>query len=102
MVPVAFTLEKKELSVALPKKLDISNSGAILKEMEEKIGNEKFKTFIFDMSECEYISSAGIGILVNITRQLKGKKYNTKIVNYNENIEEVLKITDILSYIGID
>lgn len=97
---IEFERDKKSIIAKLPERLDISNSGEVLKELEVQVKNAKFKEFIFDMEKCTFISSAGIGLIVNITRQVKERDCKTKIINYSDQIKEIFEITDVLSYVG--
>jgi anti-anti-sigma factor len=73
-----------------------------LEDIKNELASVKINEIEYDMSSCDFISSAGIGILVNTTRQAKEKGHKTKMANYNDSIENILKITDILGYIGTE
>lgn len=96
------TLKDSTLSVVIPEKLDITNSQDILSSALNILDQKNVENVIFDMKECDYISSAGIGILANITREAKAKGIKTKLVNFSESIKQILIVTDILRYIGTD
>ncbi len=102
MSEAKLNLSDKQLLVLLPEKVDITNSHDILKEISVKMQEEHVDKVIFDLSKCEFISSAGIGLLANIIRQTKDKKMKTNVINYNSSIKEVLTITDIMGYIDKD
>ena len=102
MSDAKLNLSDKQLLVLLPEKVDITNSHDILKEISVKRQEEQVDKVIFDLSRCEFISSAGIGLLANIIRQTKDKKMKTNVINYNSSIKEVLTITDIMGYIDKD
>lgn len=46
-----------------------------------------------DMSELDFISSSGIGIMVMTYQRLKTKGENIYLVNLNENIKKVFKVS---------
>ncbi len=95
-------LQDNTLSVVMPDKLDITNSQEVLDIIQNTLAQKKVEKIIFDMQHCDYISSAGIGILANITRQAKEKNIKTKLSNYSETIKQILVVTDILKYIGTE
>lgn len=102
MSDVLFSIENRNLMIYLPNKLDISNSNEVLTKIEEELAKHKVSKIIYDMKNCDFISSAGIGIIANLTRQAKEDNVKTKVVNYNDSIKEILEVTDILAYIGTE
>jgi len=102
MSNVNFEINGKKIIAGLPEKLDITISGEVLKTIEEKIKVVNCNELIFDLKSTEFISSAGIGILLNLTRQIKGKNGKTGIINFSEQIKQVFEITDVLGYINGD
>lgn len=59
----------------------------ILKEMK------KTDKLILDFSETNYIDSIGLGLLVSIYKASLNQKTELKIVNVNENVKKLLRIT---------
>lgn len=57
--------------------------------------NEGDSNFILDFEALDYISSAGLGLLLGIHRQTAGKNGGVKLVNLTESI---LRIFDILGF----
>jgi anti-anti-sigma factor len=97
-----FNEKDENLIVLMPVKVDITNSHSILTEIVNYINADKVKKVIFDMKDCDFISSAGIGLMANIAKQSKDKSIKTCVKNCNDSIKEVLTITDIINYIGIE
>ena len=93
-------LEGTNLTIIIPEKLDITNSQEILTEALKIVKNTELTCIEFNMKECDFISSAGIGILANITREAKTKNIKTKLTNFSDSIKQILTVTDILRYIG--
>ena len=55
---------------------------------------EEVKTSVkVDMSELNFISSSGIGIMVMAFQKLKGAGENIELVNLNDNIKKVFKVS---------
>jgi anti-anti-sigma factor len=53
-------------------------------------------TTVLDFSELEYISSAGLGILLEVRKRLDDSGHNLKLKNLNKHI------SDIFRYAGFD
>jgi anti-sigma B factor antagonist len=52
--------------------------------------------YVVDMSKLEYISSAGLGVLLRTHKRLMATDHGLKLVNVNRHI------SDILAYSGFD
>jgi len=63
------------------------------KATEELAG--KTETIIIDMSELEYISSMGLGILVSTFKRLEEKGHTLKLKNLNNHVRDVFKFTKL-------
>jgi len=69
----------------------------------EKISNEfdiileEGNDIIIDLKETEYISSAGIRVFIMNLKNFRAKGYDFSIVNPNQNIIEIFKITGLLN-----
>ena len=63
-------------------------------ELEEVIKNDLngIKALIFDFSELEYLSSAGLRVLL-VAQKLMNKKGPMSVRNVNSNVMEILDIT---------
>ena len=56
-------------------------------KMEEKNYN-----FLLDLQDLDYVSSAGLGVLMGILRQVRAQQGDLKIVNMSEKIERVFNL----------
>ena len=65
-------------------------------EKAEKVFNSIEKSCVVDMKNLNYISSAGLGIMLRTYSRLKPNGYDIKLKNLNYHIREVLK------YSGLD
>ena len=66
------------------------NAEKIISELSEDI-----KELVFDMSGVEYISSAGIGVLVGAYRKMISNKGTMRIENADETVSEVFEIAGL-------
>ena len=79
-----------ELSVALQGELDTMTAPELEQELKE--GLNDITEITFDLSELNYISSAGLRVLLMAKR---GMRYGgkVKVVNANEIVREVFEVT---------
>ncbi|MBQ6528436.1 MAG: STAS domain-containing protein, partial [Clostridia bacterium] len=83
---VTKTLEGTKLTVAVEGRLDTLAAP----ELEEALAPEldQIKTLIFDMADLEYMSSAGLRVLVNASQTIENAAGKMSIVNVNEGVRE--------------
>lgn len=95
------TMNRKdnELIVALEGRLDSLSALDLDKKLDSELdGIEKL---IFDFEKLEYISSAGLRILLSVysTMESRGKMI---VRNINRNVKSVFEITGFLAFINIE
>ncbi|MBQ2604800.1 MAG: STAS domain-containing protein [Clostridia bacterium] len=95
------TMNRKdnELIVALQGRLDSLSALDLDKKLDSELdGIEKL---IFDFEKLEYISSAGLRILLSVysTMESRGKMI---VRNINRNVKSVFEITGFLAFINIE
>ena len=80
----------QKLTVKLIGEVDSMN----VAEIEEKLLKEVegVTDLIFDLSELEYISSAGLRVLLQMQKMMKAQG-NMVIINTNEEVMEIFKVT---------
>lgn len=72
-------------------------------ELEKQIRNipDTVKELIFNMINLEYISSAGLRILLTVHKLMAGRSGTFLIMNPNESVREVLDITGFTGLLNI-
>jgi len=95
------TIEKKmngnELTVELSGRLDTTTAPEL--EADLKSSLDSAESLIFDFEKLEYISSAGLRVLLS-THKVMSRKGGMKIIHVNEVVQEVFDVTgfsDILT-----
>lgn len=95
------TIEKKAngtaLEIALEGRLDTMTAPELEAELNQSLGSAESLTL--DFSKLEYISSAGLRVLLSAHKAMSAKG-GMKITNANEIVQEVFEVTgfaDILS-----
>ena len=59
------------------------------------------KTLTLDFSECDFVSSAGLRLLLATFKQMTAAKGRMEVVNVGENFSDVLKNTGLGAVFGI-
>ncbi|MCR5089371.1 MAG: STAS domain-containing protein [Oscillospiraceae bacterium] len=85
------------LTVALGGRLDTTTSPELESELKSSLDN--VTELIMDFAELEYISSAGLRVLLS-AQKIMNKQGSMKVIHSNENILEIFEVTgfsDILT-----
>ncbi|MFH1359531.1 MAG: STAS domain-containing protein [Candidatus Omnitrophota bacterium] len=95
-------IKKKDYiyQVDLSGSLDSETYQQLEEELNELI-DEKTKAVILDMKGVDYISSAGIGVIMGAQKALKNKFATLTLVNLQPQIKKVLDVMKILPVIDI-
>ena len=93
------TLNGKDLTIALTGRLDTMTAPELEAELNQSLSEAD--TLTMDFSKLEYISSAGLRVLLSAHKTMAGKGGMT-VTHVNEIVQEVFDVTgfaDILSII---
>ena len=91
-------LDNKELTIELEGRLDSDSAPTLEKELIDLNGVEKL---IFNLEKLEYISSAGLRILLYCQKRLTNQG-ELIIKNANSDIKKILEITGFNHVLTID
>lgn len=92
------SIKNEVLTLFLKGKVNSSNSEETEQDIDRIIKNSEFKSVVFDMNELEYISSAGLRILVRVKQQIE----DTKLVNVPDAIYEILEMVGFTSFFVVE
>jgi anti-sigma B factor antagonist len=87
-------IEKKEEAVYLTGEVDVGNC-SMFKEELNKVIEESEGVFMLDFSNLSYIDSAGLGILVGIYKRLAENHRELTVINANDYIKKLFRITKL-------
>ena len=73
-------------------RLDTTTAPVAKEKLDQDI-NQNCKKIILDLQDLEYISSAGLRILLMWTKKMNERQGEMVVKNINENIMEVLEVT---------
>ena len=62
---------------------------------------KKIKSLVFDFKECDFVSSAGIRVLLSSFKTLKKNQGNMRLENVGPNFKDVLEATGLDVAFGI-
>ena len=92
-------LNEKNLVVALEGRLDTTTAPQL--EEELKTGLEGVTDLVIDLSKLEYVSSAGLRVLMSAFKIMRNKG-KMKITNANELVKEVFEVTGFSDILPIE
>ena len=92
-------LDEKNLEIALEGRLDTMTAP----ELEEELKNslEGAETLTFDFSKLEYISSAGLRVLLS-AHKIMSTKGGMKVTHVNDIVREVFDVTGFADILTIE
>ena len=97
------TIEKKmngnELVIALEGRLDTMTSPELEAELNQSLAGADSLTL--DFSKLEYISSAGLRVLLSAHKVMSAKG-GMKVTNVNEIVQEVFEVTGFADILDIE
>lgn len=80
----------KVFKYLLPKRIDASNSNDILQDINTQIEANECSSVEFDAKELEYISSAGLRVLLSVNNN-SGK--NVSVIDVSKDVYEIFDVT---------
>ena len=97
------TIEKKQngtaLEIALEGRLDTMTAPELEAELNQSLGSAE--SLVLDFSKLEYISSAGLRVLLSAHKAMNAKG-GMKVTNVNEIVQEVFEVTGFADILDIE
>lgn len=81
-----------DVTLALSGRLDSVTQSELMQELE-KVFETKITSLTLELSELEYLSSAGLRVFLFARKKVGGMDGKMKLVGANESINEILQIT---------
>ena len=91
---------EKELTVEVGNKIDTTTAPDFQNEIMDEMGN--FDSLILDFKNLEYISSAGLRVLVLVQKKLHPQEIPFKIINVNDAIKEIFAMAGFDKILNIE
>lgn len=95
------TKEQKDgiLNVALEGRLDTTTSPELEKMLKESL--DDVSELILDFEKLEYISSAGLRVLLSAQKTMN-KQGEMKLIHVREEVKEIFEVTGFLDFLTIE
>ena len=81
----------QELTINVEGRIDTITAPDFENEINEEL--KKFNSLIIDFSDLEYISSAGLRVLIATQKKLKLENISMTIKNVNDTISEIFRMS---------
>ena len=82
---------EKDLLMSVEGRIDTITSQELDKEINSEIGN--FESLTLDFADLEYISSAGLRVLIATQKKLKASDIPLVIKNINDAVREIFRMS---------
>ena len=82
---------EKELTFSIEGRIDTITSQELDNEIQEEIGN--FDSLVMDFNDVEYISSAGLRVLIATQKKLQQENIPFVIKNVNDAVGEIFRMS---------
>lgn len=82
---------EKELTLSIEGRIDTITSQDLDKEINDEFGN--FDSLIMDFTDLEYISSAGLRVLIATQKKLKADDIPFVIKNVDDAVNEIFRMS---------
>ena len=82
-------MKEEKMTIALTGRIDSNNAAAAEQEILAKLGGERDCTVILDADKLEYISSAGLRVILHLKKTFS----DLRIVNVNPEVYEIFDMT---------
>lgn len=97
-------LENGNLQVSLDGRLDTATSPEFQNELNSVTGGSlnKIQTFILDLEKLDYISSAGLRVILMIHKEMKSYGGKFIIKNVSSEVKSVFEVTGFYQILNIE
>ena len=85
------SFNEKELTLSVEGRIDTITSQDLSNEINDEMGN--FNSLILDFANLEYISSAGLRVLMATQKKLKAEDIPFVIKNVNDVVNEIFRMS---------
>ena len=91
IMDITKNFNEKELTLSVKGRIDTITSKDLDKEINDEIGN--FESLILDFTDLEYISSAGLRVLIATQKKLKTENIPFVIKNVDDSVKEIFRMS---------
>ena len=96
-----------EVVFRAPERIDTNNAQDVLKEMEALLDEAMAESsesisYVADMSDAGYLSSAGLRALTQMQKKLRAARGTFVLRNVSEAVRDLLDVTGLSGYLPIE
>ena len=99
MLKINKTCEDAKLTVALEGRLDTTTSPELEQSLQESL--DGVSELVMDLAGLEYISSAGLRVLLSAQKQMM-KQGSMKVIHVSETVMEIFEVTGFVDILTIE
>ncbi len=99
MLNINKNLEGEMLSIALEGRLDTVTAPEFEAELKDSL--DAVTELVMDMKDLEYISSAGLRVLLSAQKSMN-QKGSMKLINVNDTVMEIFDVTGFVDILTIE
>ena len=99
MLSIDKKADASELTISLGGRLDTTTAPNLEKELKESL--EAVTELVIDMTALEYISSAGLRVLLS-AQKIMNRQGSMKVIHVNETIMEIFVVTGFSDILTIE
>ena len=94
------TKDGQKLTVALSGRLDTTSAPQLEEALTSAL--DGVKELVFDFNQIEYISSAGLRILLSTQKKMGAQGASMKLVGVNDVVREVFEVTGFINILTLE
>lgn len=91
MMEIIKNYNGKELTLSVNGRIDTITSVEFDESIQDEYGN--FNSLIIDFNDVNYISSAGLRVLISTGKKLEAEDIKMVILNVSEDIQKIFKLS---------
>ncbi len=99
MLNINKTIEDKTLTVTLEGRLDTTTAPQLESELKSELAG--VTTLVMDFEKLEYISSAGLRVLLS-AQKIMNKQGEMKVIHVSDVINEIFEVTGFSDILNIE
>ena len=88
------------ITLVLEGSLDSNSSGQLDREIQDAC-SDGVRTLVLDMREVSFISSAGIGVIINTKESLKKRNIESTLIHLQAQVKRVFEIMQLLPTLNV-
>ena len=96
-----YRLKKNSLVIYLNETLDFASSAYFERSISDLIKKHPECNVVLNMSDVPYMNSAGLGVLIVLTKKLEEKHLMLKISNINRSLQKVISLLDAEGLVNV-